>query len=220
MEILQNLQLGFSIALSPWTLMLAVAGCFIGTIVGALPGLGPSNGVAIMIPLTFSLSLDATSSLVLLTSIYYGAMYGGRISSILLNIPGDEPAMMTTLDGYPMAKAGRAADALVISGVASFVGALLATIGLAILAPALSRIAFEFGPGEYFALYLLAFCTLGGVASNNQAKAAFASCLGIGIAMVGLDPNSGTPRLTGGNLHLYDGVDFLVAIVGLFAVSE
>lgn len=220
MEILQNLQLGFSIALSPWTMMLAVIGCFIGTIVGALPGLGPSNGVAIMIPLTFSLGLDATSSLVLLTSIYYGAMYGGRISSILLNIPGDEPAMMTTLDGYPMAKAGRAADALVISGVASFVGALLATIGLAILAPALSRIAFEFGPGEYFALYLLAFCTLGGISSNNQAKALFASCLGIGIAMIGLDPNSGTPRLTGGNLHLYDGIDFLVAIVGLFAVSE
>ena len=220
MDILANLQLGFSIALSPWTLMLAVAGCFIGTIVGALPGLGPSNGVAIMIPLTFSLGLDATSSLVLLTSIYYGAMYGGRISSILLNIPGDEPAMMTTLDGYPMAKAGKAADALVISGVASFVGALLATLGLAILAPALSRIAFEFGPAEYFALYLLAFCTLGGIASNNQAKAALASCIGIGIAMIGLDPNSGTPRLTGGNLHIYDGIDFLVAIVGLFAVSE
>lgn len=220
MEFLDNLALGFSIALSPYTLMLAVAGCFIGTIVGALPGLGPSNGVAIMIPLTFSLGFDATASLVLLTSIYYGAMYGGRISSILLNIPGDEPAMMTCLDGYPMAKAGKAGEALVISGFASFVGAFLATIGLALMAPALSRIAFEFGPAEYFALYLLAFCTLGGIASNNQAKAAFASCLGIGIAMIGLDPNTGQARLTGGNLHLYDGVDFLVAIVGLFAVSE
>ncbi|MDB2407230.1 tripartite tricarboxylate transporter permease [Jannaschia sp.] len=220
MDILSNLALGFSIALSPYTLMLAVLGCFIGTIVGALPGLGPSNGVAIMIPITFTLGLDAVAALVLLTSIYYGAMYGGRISSILLNIPGDEPAMMTCLDGHPMARNGRAGDALVISGVASFVGAMLSTIGLMILAPALSRVAFEFGPAEYFALYLLAFCTLGGMASSNQAKAALASCLGIMIAMVGLDPNSGMARLTGGNLHLYDGVDFLVAIVGLFAVSE
>ena len=220
MDLLANLSLGFGIALSPYTLMLAVLGCFIGTIVGALPGLGPANGVAIMIPITFSLGLDAVAALVLLTSIYYGAMYGGRISSILLNIPGDEPAMMTCLDGHPMAKNGRPGDALVISGVASFVGAFLSTIGLMLLAPALSRIAYQFGPAEYFALYLLAFCTLGGIASNNQAKAAFASCLGIMIAMIGLDPNSGMARLTGGNLHLYDGIDFLVAIVGLFAVSE
>ncbi len=220
MDILANLQLGFSIAFSPWTLMLAVIGCFLGTIIGALPGLGPSNGVAIMIPLTFTLGLDATAALVLLTSIYYGAMYGGRISSILLNIPGDEPALMTTLDGYPMAKQGRAGDALVISGVASFVGAFLATIGLMLLAPLLSRIAYQFGPAEYFALYILAFSTLGGISSNNQAKAALASCLGLMIAMIGLDPNSGMPRLTGNNLHLMDGVDFLVAIVGLFAVSE
>lgn len=220
MDILSNLALGFSIALSPYTLMLAVVGCFLGTIIGALPGLGPSNGVAILIPITFTLGLDATSALVLMTSVYYGAMYGGRISSILLNIPGDEPALMTTLDGYPMAKQGKAGDALVLSGVASFVGALLATFGLMLLAPLLSRVAYQFGPAEYFALYLLAFCTLGGVASNNQAKAALASCIGIGIAMVGVDNSSGLPRLTGGNLHLMDGVDFLVAIVGLFAIAE
>ena len=220
MDILANLTMGFGIALSPYTLMLAVLGCFIGTIVGALPGLGPSNGVAIMIPLTFSMGLEAVPALVLLTAIYYGAMYGGRISSILLNIPGDEPALMTTLDGYPMAKAGRAGEALVISGFASFVGAFLATVGLMFLAPLLSRVAYQFGPAEYFALYVLAFCTLGGIASSNQAKAALASCIGLMIAMIGLDPNSGIPRLTFGNLHLYDGVDFLVAIVGLFAVSE
>ena len=220
MDILANLALGFSIALSPWTLMLAVIGCFIGTIIGALPGLGPSNGVAILIPLTFSLGLDATSALVLLTSVYYGAMYGGRISSILLNIPGDEPALMTTLDGYPMAKNGRPGDALVISGVASFVGAFLATIGLMLLAPLLSRVAYQFGPAEYFALYLLAFCTLGGLASKNQAKAAFAAVLGLAIATIGLDNQTGMPRFTGGNLHLMDGIDFLVPLVGLFAVSE
>ncbi|MEM9708146.1 MAG: tripartite tricarboxylate transporter permease [Pseudomonadota bacterium] len=217
---LENLALGFSIALSWQTLGLAVIGCFLGTIIGALPGLGPSNGVAILIPITFTIGLDATSALVLMTSVYYGAMYGGRISSILLNIPGDEPALMTTLDGYPMAKQGRAGDALVLSGVASFVGAFLATIGLMLLAPLLSRIAFQFGPAEYFALYLLAFSTLGGIASNNQAKAALASAIGLGIAMIGLDNFTGMPRLTGGELHLYDGVDFLVAIVGLFAVAE
>ncbi len=220
METLANLALGFSVALSPYTLLLAVIGCFIGTIIGALPGLGPSNGVAILIPISFALGLDATAALVLMTAVYYGAMYGGRISSILLNIPGDEPALMTTLDGYPMAKKGEAGNALVLSGVASFVGALLATIGLILLAPVLARVAFLFGPAEYFALYLLAFCTLGGMASNNQAKSAIAACIGLGIAMIGVDSSSGLPRLTGGNLHLYDGVDFLVAIVGLFAIAE
>ncbi|MGH1477377.1 MAG: tripartite tricarboxylate transporter permease [Geminicoccales bacterium] len=220
METFSLLAQGFSVALTPTTLALAIAGCFLGTIIGALPGLGPSNGVAILIPLAFSLGLDATEALVLMTSVYYGAMYGGRISSILLNIPGDEPALMTTLDGYPMAKAGRASDALVLSGVASFVGAMLATIGLMLLAPLLARVAFLFGPAEYFALYLLAFCTLGGMASNNQAKAAIAACIGLGIAMIGLDNSSGMPRFTFGNLHLMDGIDFLVAIVGLFAVTE
>jgi len=220
MDLLSNLATGFGIALSPYTLMLAVFGCFIGTIIGALPGLGPSNGVAILIPLTFSLGLDATSALVLMTAVYYGAMYGGRISSILLNIPGDEPALMTTLDGYPMAKAGRAGDALIISGFASFTGAFLSTVGLMLLAPLLARIAFQFGPAEYFALYILAFATLGGIASNNQAKAAIASCIGLGIAMIGVDNNSGMPRLTFGNMHLFDGIDFLVAIVGLFAITE
>jgi putative tricarboxylic transport membrane protein len=220
MDILSNLALGFSIALTPWTLFLALVGCFVGTIIGLLPGLGPSNGVALLIPISFSLGLDAISALVLLTSVYYGAMYGGRISSILLNIPGDEPAMMTTLDGYPMAKQGRAGDALVISGVASFYGAFIATIGLMFLAPLLSRVAFQFGPAEYFALYMLAFCTLGGVGSNNQAKAALAAALGLGIAMIGLDKTTGMPRFTFGELHLMDGIDFLVAIVGLFAVAE
>ena len=220
METLALLGTGFATALSPETLFLAVVGCFLGTIIGALPGLGPSNGVAILIPLSFSLGLDASAALVLMTSVYYGAMYGGRISSILLNIPGDEPALMTTLDGYPMAKAGRAGDALVLSGVASFAGALLATIGLMLLAPMLAQIAFKFGPAEYFALYLLAFCTLGGLASKNQAKAALAAGIGLGIAMIGLDNSTGKPRLTFDMLHLMDGVDFLVAIVGLFAVTE
>lgn len=220
MDVFTNLVMGFSIALSPYTLLLAVIGAFIGTIVGLLPGLGPSNGVALLIPISFSMGLDAVSALVLLTSVYYGAMYGGRISSILLNIPGDEPAMMTTLDGYPMARNGQAAEALVVSGVASFVGAILATVALMFLAPMLARVAYSFGPAEYFALYLLAFCTLGGMGSNNQAKSAMAAAIGLAIAMIGMDKTTGMPRFTFGELHLMDGVDFLVAIVGLFAVAE
>jgi putative tricarboxylic transport membrane protein len=128
--------------------------------------------------------------------------------------------MMTTLDGYPMARQGRAGDALVISGVASFMGSFLSTVGLVVIAPVLASVAYLFGPAEYFALYLLAFATLGGMTSNNQAKSAFAACLGLAIAMIGLDNATGLPRYTGGNLHLMDGVDFLVAIVGLFAISE
>ncbi|MGY9050529.1 MAG: tripartite tricarboxylate transporter permease, partial [Rhodobacterales bacterium] len=195
-------------------------GCFLGTIMGALPGLGPSNGVAILIPLAFTLGLGATPTLILLTSVYYGAMYGGRISSILLNIPGDEPAMMTCLDGYPMAQKGQAGEALAISGIASFVGSFFATWGLIFLAPQLVKIALLFGPAEYFALFALAFATLGGVSSTNQAKSAFAAALGLGLAMIGVDTQTGVPRFTFGEVHLYDGLDFLVAIVGLFALSE
>ncbi|TYB81093.1 tripartite tricarboxylate transporter permease [Maritimibacter fusiformis] len=220
MEIFSSLGDGFVIALTWQNLVLAILGCFLGTIMGALPGLGPSNGVAILIPLAFTLGLGPTPSMILLTSVYYGAMYGGRISSILLNIPGDEPAMMTCLDGYPMAQQGRAGEALSLSGVASFVGAFFATWGLIFLAPQLVKFALLFGPAEYFALFALAFATLGGVSSTNQAKSAFAAMLGLGLAVVGVDTQTGVPRLTFGEVHLYDGLDFLVAIVGLFALSE
>ena len=220
MDALASLADGFAVALTFQNLGLALLGCFLGTMIGALPGLGPSNGVAILIPLAFSLGLPPTPALILLTSVYYGAMYGGRISSILLNIPGDEPALMTTLDGYPMAQQGRAGEALALSGVASFVGAFFATIGLVFLAPQLVRVALLFGPAEYFALFTLAFATLGGVSSRNQAKAALAAALGLGIAMIGVDSQTGVPRFTFGEVHLYDGIDFLVAIVGLFALSE
>ena len=221
MDTLTALLHGFEIALTFQNLGLALIGCFLGTIIGALPGLGPTNGVAILIPLAFTLGLGPTPALILLTSVYYGAMYGGRISSILLNIPGDEPALMTTLDGYPMAQQGRAGEALALSGVASFVGAFFATWGLVFLAPQLVKVALLFGPAEYFALFSLAFATLGGITSStNQGKAAFAAALGIGIAMIGVDTQTGVPRFTFGNVHFYDGIDFLVAIVGLFALSE
>ena len=220
METLASLGDGFAVALTWQNIGLALLGCFLGTVMGALPGLGPSNGVAILIPLAFTMGLGPTPSLILLTSVYYGAMYGGRISSILLNIPGDEPAMMTCLDGHPMAKKGLAGEALSLSGISSFVGAFLATWGLILLAPQLVKFALLFGPAEYFALFVLAFATLGGVSSTNQAKSAFAAMLGLGLGVIGVDTQTGVPRLTFGEVHLYDGIDFLVAIVGLFALSE
>ena len=220
MDTLQHLIDGFAVALTWQNLALALVGCVLGTIIGALPGLGPSNGVAVLIPVVFAMGLPATPALILLTSVYYGCMYGGRISSILLNIPGDEPAMMTTLDGYPMARKGQVAEALAISGVASFVGSFFATWGLVLLAPQLIKVALLFGPAEYFAMFTLAFATLGGVASANQAKAALAAGIGLAIALVGVDGQTGVPRFTFDNMHFNDGIDFLVAIVGMFALSE
>ena len=171
MDVLSSLAYGFSVALTPFNLSMALVGCFLGTVIGALPGIGPVNGVAILIPLAFVLGLPPSSTLILLSSVYYGCMYGGRISSILLNIPGDEPAVMTTLDGYPMAQQGRAATALALSAVASFVGATLATIGLTLFAPLLALVAIHFGPAEYFALFVFAFTMLSGIATENPIKA-------------------------------------------------
>ncbi len=220
METLSLLGSGFVVALSPLNIMLLLVGCFSGTLIGAMPGLGPVNGVAILIPLTFAFGLDATSSLILLSAVYFGTMYGGRISSILLNIPGDEPAVMTTLDGFPMAQQGRAADALALSGVSSFVGATFAIVGLSLFAPVLARAAIHFGPADYFALYIMAFATIGGIAGVDPRKTLLSAGLGLMIATVGIDPITGIPRYTGENYHLFDGLDPIVALVGLFAISE
>ena len=220
METLSLLAGGFALAFTAQNLMLALIGCFIGTIVGALPGLGPSNGVAILIPIAFSLGLGPIPSLILLCSVYYGALYGSRISAILLNIPGDDAAMMTCLDGHPMAQKGMPGQALTLSAIASFVGAFIATWGLVFLAPQLVKIALLFGPAEYFVLYVMAFATLGGIMSNNQGKALFAVAVGLAIAMVGSDSQTGSQRFTFGQIYLFDGVSFLVAVVGLFALSE
>ncbi|WCR11262.1 tripartite tricarboxylate transporter permease [Paracoccus stylophorae] len=220
METLSALGSGFAVAVLPINLALIFGGCFVGTLIGALPGLGPVNGVAILIPLTFAFGLDATSSMILLSAVYYGCMYGGRISAILLNIPGDEPAIMTTLDGYPMAKKGQAADALAISGVASFIGATLATIGLTLFAPMLAKAAIYFGPADYFALYVMAFATIGGITGTDPRKTLLAALLGLMLGTVGLDPSTGVARYTFGSFNLYDGFDPIVALVGLFAISE
>lgn len=220
MDTMSLLMNGFAVALTPESIMFAIVGAILGTLIGALPGLGPANGVAILIPLAFSLGLSPTSSLILLTSVYAGAMYGGRISSILLNIPGDEPAMMTCLDGYPLALKGKAAEALAISAIASFIGSFIATIGLVILAPILAKFALKFGPAEYFALFALAFATLGGITGKNQFKTLMAAAIGLMIASVGIDLSTGVQRFTFNTLELFEGIDFIIAIVGLFAISE
>ena len=220
MEILPALGQGFGVALEPQNLLLALIGCFAGTVIGALPGIGPTNGIAILIPLAFSLSLSPVAAMILLTSVYYGTMFGGRISSILLNIPGDAPAVMTCLDGYPMARQGRAADALAISAISSFLGGTLATIGLTLSAPLLAQAAIHFGPAEYFALYVMAVVAVSGVGSANPAKMLLSGLIGLALATIGLDPASGVPRYTFDSFELYDGIDFVVAAVGLFAISE
>lgn len=220
MDTISLLFQGFATALSLEHLLFAAMGCVLGTLIGALPGLGPANGVAILIPLAFSLGLSPAASLILLTSVYAGAMYGGRISSILLNIPGDEPAMMTCLDGYPMAQKGKAAEALAISAIASFIGSFIAMLGLIVMAPWLAKFALDFGAPEYFALFTLAFATLGGITGKNVFKTIFAACLGLMIATVGIDISTGTQRYTYNILELFEGIDFIIAIVGLFAISE
>ncbi|MDO2952035.1 tripartite tricarboxylate transporter permease [Aeromonas simiae] len=211
---------GFAVALTPENLLIALIGCFIGTVVGLLPGLGPINGVAILLPLAFALKLPPESALILLATVYIGCEYGGRISSILLNVPGEAAAIMTALDGYPMAKQGRAGVALSISAVSSFVGSLLAIGGIILFAPALARWSLAFGPAEYFALMVFAIACLGSMMGQNPLKSFLAALMGLGLATVGVDANTGVYRFTFDSVNLSDGIQFIVVVIGLFSVSE
>ncbi|OSZ74533.1 tripartite tricarboxylate transporter permease [Hydrogenophaga sp. IBVHS1] len=220
MEVLQHLILGFGVALTPTNLLIAALGCFIGTIVGLLPGLGPINGVAILMPLAFAMKLPPETSLILLAAVYIGCEYGGRISSILLNVPGDAGAIMTALDGYPMARNGQGGVALSISAWSSFVGSLVATIGIVLFAPLLASWALSFGPAEYFALMCFAFACIAGLMGDAPVKAGLAALIGLSMSCVGLDSNSGVYRFTGGDVHLSDGIQFVVVVIGVFSISE
>jgi len=217
---LSNLFLGFQLAIQPLNLALASFGCFVGTVLGLLPGLGPINGIAIFLPLAFALNLPPESALILLAAVYMGCEYGGRISAILLNVPGDAGAVMTTVDGHPLALQGKAGAALSISAVSSFVGALVSTIGIVLFAPMLSGWALSFGPAEYFALMVFAVATLGGMMGSKPVKALLGCFIGMSLAMVGIDSGTGVYRLTFGSLHLSDGIQFIVIVIGLFAISE
>ena len=219
-EIVANLSLGFGVAISPINLALVLAGCFFGTLIGALPGLGPVNGVAIVLPFAYTLGLEPASALMLLAGIYYGAEYGGRISSILLNIPGDAGAVMTAVDGHPLAQQGQAGRALALSALASFVGSMVALLLLVLATPLLASLALAFGPRDYVALLVFAFVCLARVSTARPAKTLSALALGLLLAMVGIDSGTGLFRFTFDLPNLFDGVDMLVVIIGLFAISE
>ncbi len=211
---------GFAVALTAQNLLIGFLGCFIGTLVGALPAIGPINGIALLMPIAYSMGLPVESTMILLAAVYCGAEYGGRISSILLNVPGDAGAVMTAMDGYPLARQGRAGEALALSGIASFVGGILGTLGLALFAPVLSGLAIGFGPAEYFVLMIFAFATLGSMVGNQPVRTLIGCTLGLMLATIGLDPTSGAYRFTFNEPELGDGIEFVVLVIGLFSVSE
>lgn len=211
---------GFAVALEPQNLVIALVGCFIGTIVGMLPGLGPINGVAIILPFAFGMKLPPESALILLATVYIGCEYGGRISSILLGIPGDAAAIMTTLDGYPLAKKGQAGKALCISALSSFMGSLIAILGIILFAPLIAKWSLRFGPAEYFALIIFGLATLGSMLAQKPIRSLLSALIGLFLTTIGIDGNTGVYRFTFDNPHLYDGIPFIVLVIGLFSVSE
>ncbi|MBI3370719.1 MAG: tripartite tricarboxylate transporter permease [Betaproteobacteria bacterium] len=223
MEEIQSLMQGFAIALSFKNLLLMFTGVILGVIIGVLPGLGGANGVAILLPLTFSMAQTpggTTSAIILLSCIYWGALFGGAITSILFNIPGEPWSVATTFDGYPLAQNGRAGEALTAAFTSSFVGALVAVVVITFLSPVVAKFALEFGPPEFFSVYLLTFCAFVGMSKEPPFKTLASMMLGFALAAVGTDPVTGTLRLTFGSTHLLVGFDFLVAVIGLFGIGE
>jgi putative tricarboxylic transport membrane protein len=218
MQELASLIQGFGVALSPFNLMLMVIGIFLGVIIGVLPGLGGANGVAILLPLTFS--MNPTSAIIMLSCIYWGALFGGAITSILFNIPGEPWSVATAFDGYPMAQQGNAGQALTAAFTSSFVGALFAVILITFLSPLVAKFALRFGPPEFFAVYLLTFCAFIGMSKGQAAKTVAAMMIGFLLAAVGTDTVTGQLRLTFGFTELLKGFDFLIAVIGLFGISE
>jgi putative tricarboxylic transport membrane protein len=219
METLSLLMDGFSTSLLPLNLLIVVAGVVAGLLIGALPGLGPVNGVAIVLPMTFL--VPPTSAMIFLAALYYGSMYGGAISSILLGIPGDSASVATTFDGRPMAQQGKAGLAIISAAIASFVGGTSAVVLFTILANPLAEVALAFGPAEEFALVLLAFTTFVGLGGDDPLKTVMMICLGLVLSTVGLDMISGQPRLIFFDLPgLYAGIGFLVVAIGVYGIGE
>ena len=218
--ILDHLSIGFGVAFSWTNILVAAIGSFFGTMVGVLPGLGPINGVAMLIPIAFAMNLPPETALILLAAVYVGAEYGGRITSILLNVPGEASAIMTTLDGYPLARQGLANVALSLSAWSAFFGAIVSVVGIILLAPLLAKWALAFGPAEYFVLMIFAFCCLTSLLGKQPIKGVLAAMIGLSISVIGVDANSGVYRYTFDSVHLADGIDFVVVVIALFAVSE
>jgi len=218
MDEISALMQGFSVILTPMNIGLMFVGIILGVLIGVLPGLGGANGVAILLPLTFTMS--PTSAIIMLSCIYWGALFGGAITSILFNIPGEPWSVATTFDGYPMAQQGNAGAALTTAFTSSFVGALLAVIMITFLAPLVAKFALKFGSPEFFAVYLLTFCSFVGMGKGSPFKILASMALGFALASVGMDTVTGQLRLTFGQSELMRGFDFLIAVIGLFGIGE
>jgi putative tricarboxylic transport membrane protein len=218
MDIFTNLATGFATALTPINLLYCFLGSLIGTAIGVLPGLGPPATIALLLPVTYA--IPATSAVILLAGIFYGAMYGGSTTSILLNIPGEAASVVTCLDGYQMARQGRAGVALTISAFASFIAGTLSIVGLMLLAPPLAAFALKFGPPENFALLVLGLTMVGYLAGASMTKGLLMACVGLLLGTVGLDPIMGTQRFTYGIFKLSEGFEFILVAMGLFGIGE
>ena len=218
MELLQQLGLGFAVALQPQNLFYCFLGVFIGTLIGVLPGIGPVGAMSLLLPATFKVAPEA--AIIMLAGIYYGAMYGGSTTSILVNIPGEAASVVTCLDGYQMARQGRAGPALAMAAFGSFIAGTLSIVGLMLLAPPLSRVAIAFGPPEYFSLMVLGLTILIYLAHGSMAKALLLAAVGIVLGLVGLDSINARPRLTFDRMELVDGVGLVPIVMGLFGVAE
>jgi len=209
---------GFSVALTPFNLMLMVIGVVLGVLIGVLPGLGGANGIAILLPLTFT--MPPTSAVIMLSCIYWGALFGGAITSILFNIPGEPWSVATTFDGYPMAQQGKAGEALTTAFTSSFIGAFFAVVMITFLAPLVAKFALKFGPPEFFSVFFLTFCSFIGMGKEPPFKIVAAMMLGFALAAVGIDTVTGQLRLIFGWHELMRGFDFLIAVIGLFGIGE
>jgi putative tricarboxylic transport membrane protein len=218
MDIFNNLATGFAVALTPINLLYCFLGSFIGTAIGVLPGLGPPATIALLLPVTYG--IPATSAVILLAGIFYGAMYGGSTTSILLNIPGEAASVVTCLDGYQMARQGRAGAALAISAFGSFIAGTLSIFGLMLLAPPLAAFAIKFGPPENFALLVLGLMMVGYLAGASMTRGLMMACVGLLLGTVGLDPIMGNQRFTYGVFKLSEGFEFILVAMGLFGIGE
>ncbi|HMM20680.1 MAG TPA: tripartite tricarboxylate transporter permease [Selenomonadales bacterium] len=219
MEIVGNLLQGLSVALTPLHLLFCFIGVVAGMLIGALPGLGPSAGLAILLPITVSVG-DPTAGIILMAGIYYGAMYGGSITSVLLGVPGDPASVMTVADGYPMAQQGRGGAALGMCAIGSFIGGTICVILFTILGPSLAKIALTFGPPEYFSLMVLGLTLVASFAEKTPIKAYTAALMGLFISTIGLDLVTGASRFTFNQPKLYEGIDFIVVALGLYGITE
>ncbi|MCG8348783.1 MAG: tripartite tricarboxylate transporter permease [Chloroflexales bacterium] len=217
-DIWANILNGFAVVLTPQNLLFVAIGVLVGTAIGVLPGIGPSLTISLLLPVTFG--LEPTSAFVMFGGIFYGAMYGGSTTSILVNTPGESSSVVTAVDGFQMAKKGRGGAALATAAIGSFFAGTIATLCLMLIAPLLVRFALSFGPPEYFAIMLLALSAVTGLAGRSAPKALFATLLGLGIGMVGIDLQTGQARFTFDNLNLLGGIDAVMVAIGLFAVGE